>query len=221
MRQLSLDHFNSEIQAMITNWHDNLDSNLDDLVNVDGEEGDFGIIVYRGTDRDGNKDVHLSTEYIKGGDVETVVLTLAGCDVVQKLIQDHYQSALRKQLEQLVDPGIMYNMKIGWVKEAEADHEKYKDMATKINNWGKQQNMPMTVTEGQPFAFCGEYFLAEIEGDQVRLICRTLRTYLAWYEVVDGAISPLYPSGTWKQWLQAFRTHNFVPQDCENENYPK
>jgi hypothetical protein len=123
MSQVHLDYQHTLNEA-IEKWVDTLTSNNDDYVYVDGEEGDFGIVRYFGTDVDGNNDQHMMTEYIHGGDIEHSYYTLAGADMVQKIMRENFETALRKSLEASLDPGRSGDLFPGFVADFKSSERK-------------------------------------------------------------------------------------------------
>ncbi len=75
------------LQAPIEAWEDTLETNHDDYVFVDGEEGDFGIVQYFGTGSDGKTKQLLLVKYVHGGDVENTYFTEEGALVFQELLR--------------------------------------------------------------------------------------------------------------------------------------
>lgn len=147
---LGLDsHLNEKVQ----NWLDTLEANHDDFVVVDNEEGDFGMVRYFGTDLDGNQNVHLATKYVEGGDLEDFFYTLAGGDMVQKIMREHFNAVLQKRLESTLDPGQYGGMSAGFVKA-------YADAEAKMQSMGKE--VTAVLHEGTDWLFPEQFVAGEI-----------------------------------------------------------
>lgn len=127
-------HYGSSLDEAVAKWADTLTTNNDDYVYVDGEEGDFGVVRFFGTDIDGNENVHMATQYIHGGDIEHDFYTLAGADMVQKIMRENFETALRHSLEESLDPGRSGNLVVGFVKDFEAAQEKVKELGGKVES---------------------------------------------------------------------------------------
>lgn len=115
-------NLDSGMHEILEAWENKLTPNHDDYVSVDGEEGDFGVIRFFGSDVDGVANVHLMTEYVQPGDSVTKYYTPAGADVVQKMVRANIETILRKSLEASLDPGEVDDMYVGFT----SDYEKAK-----------------------------------------------------------------------------------------------
>lgn len=126
-------YYGNALDEAVSKWADTLTTNNDDYVYVDGEEGDFGIVRYFGTDIDGNENVHMATQYIHGGDIEHDYYTPAGADMVQKIMRENFETALRKSLEESLDPGRSGDMTVGFVKAFEDAQKKIKELGKQVD----------------------------------------------------------------------------------------
>lgn len=66
--------------SVLETWHDFLDNDYSELIHVDGEEGDFGIVKHF------DKTVLMMVTYVKGGDVESSYYTAEGIAKVKQLL---------------------------------------------------------------------------------------------------------------------------------------
>jgi hypothetical protein len=144
MAQVHL-YYDRKLDEIVEAWADSLTPNNEDFVFVDGEEGDFGVIRFFGKDLDGNENVHMITQYIRGGDVEQSYYTLAGADIVQKIMRENFETVLRRELEENLDPGHDGGMSVGFVKA-------FEDATKKMVEIGKEVHAELHVrwVEGFP-----------------------------------------------------------------------
>jgi len=164
-------HYGNMLDEAVAKWADTLTTNNDDYVYVDGEEGDFGVVRYFGTDIDGNENVHMATQYIHGGDIEHDYYTLAGADMVQKIMRENFETALRRSLEESLDPGRSGNMVVGFVKDFEAAQEKVKELGGKVEaelhqRWGDL--FPDYIEDRMIFKYGFKYFQAYVIQPEMR-----------------------------------------------------
>lgn len=131
MSQVHLYH-DRKMDELVEAWVDTLTPNNDDFVFVDGEEGDFGVVRFFGTDIDGKENVHMITQYIKGGDVEQSYYTPDGADMVQKIMRANFETLLRHELEANLDPGHDGGMSAGFVKAYEEAEKKMKELGKEV-----------------------------------------------------------------------------------------
>lgn len=152
MSQVHLYH-DRKMDELVEAWVDTLTPNNDDFVFVDGEEGDFGVVRFFGTDLDGNENVHMITQYIRGGDVEQSYYTQAGADMVQKIMRENFETVLRRELEENLDPGHDDGMSVGFVKSFEAATKKMVELGKEVEAVLHQR--------------CGDLFPEYIEDRQI------------------------------------------------------
>lgn len=155
MSQVHLYH-DRKLDELVEAWVDTLTTNNDDYVYVDGEEGDFGIVRFHGTDLDGNENVHMITQYIRGGDVEQRYYTLAGADMVQKIMRENFETLLRRELEANLDPGHDGGMSVGFVKAFEDATKKMVELGKEVTaelhvRWA--EGFPEYIEDRQIFKF--------------------------------------------------------------------
>jgi hypothetical protein len=75
----------SALSAPVEKWEDSLETNHDDYVYVDGEEGDYGIVSYFGPDANGAS-VRMMVKYVHGGDDENTYYTQDGIDHILNVV---------------------------------------------------------------------------------------------------------------------------------------
>jgi hypothetical protein len=163
MTQIHMD-IGNDLGQELEKWEDSLKSNYDDFVVVDNEEGDFGVIRYLGTDVDGNENAHLITKYVHGGDQEESFYTLAGADVVQKLMREHFEATLRRNLERSLDPGSHGKLRVGFIQAFKEAEEKRESQGLKIeaelhDRWAEL--FPKSLVDGGLYKYGFKYFEAK------------------------------------------------------------
>lgn len=164
MSQVHLYH-DRKMDELVEAWVDTLTTNNDDYVYVDGEEGDFGIVRFHGTDLDGNENVHMITHYNRGGDIEQSYYTPAGADMVQKIMRENFETLLRRELEANLDPGHDGGMSVGFVKAYEEAEKKMKELGKEVTavlhqRWG--DIFPEYIEDRQIFKFGFKLFQAYV-----------------------------------------------------------
>jgi hypothetical protein len=92
------------LKAPIEAWEDTLETNHDDYVYVDGEEGDFGIVQYFGTGSDGKTKQLLLVKYVHGGDVENTYFTEEGALVFQAMLSEKMPHAILAAIQENMNP---------------------------------------------------------------------------------------------------------------------
>ncbi|MFA7287155.1 MAG: hypothetical protein WC052_05835 [Patescibacteria group bacterium] len=83
----------SAMAEMVEAWENSLETNHDDFVVVDNEEGDYGIIRYMDTNG-----VEMLTKVVQGGDIENTYFTAAGVVAMRKMMQDNFNDMLEAAL---------------------------------------------------------------------------------------------------------------------------
>lgn len=164
MSQVHLYH-DRKMDELVEAWVDTLTTNNDDYVYVDGEEGDFGIVRFHGTDLDGNENVHMITHYNRGGDVEQSYYTPAGADMVQKIMRENFETLLRRELEANLDPGHDGGMSVGFVKAFEDATKKMVELGKEVEaelhvRWS--EGFPEHIEDRQIFKFGFKLFQAYV-----------------------------------------------------------
>ncbi len=207
------------INELVDNWLDTLSPNYKDFVVIDNEESDFGVIVYTGVDVNGVENVHLATAYVKGGDEGTTALTDAGIVIVEKIIKENYERLLKTELENIRDPGSMYNMRIGMVADYEADCIQFSERAIEVE-LPHTDNLPTEIKDGDVLKVYGDFYVADVNDAGVRFISKRMRRYLTGYIVKRGATDFL-PRLPWKEWLKMIKNYSLIAKDCPNEDYPQ
>ena len=120
-------NFGFSLNEVLTKWADTLEANSDDLLYVDGEEGDCGTIRYYETVANGEK-VHLLTEYINQGDSRDLRITQAGLLRVERVALKAFVSNFPNTLDNYVDTGKVDRVVRGEVATAYAADAKLKDL---------------------------------------------------------------------------------------------
>jgi hypothetical protein len=164
MAQVHL-YYDRKLDEIVEAWADSLTPNNEDFVFVDGEEGDFGVIRFFGKDLDGNENVHMITQYIRGGDVEQSYYTLAGADIVQKIMRENFETVLRRELEENLDPGQDGGMSVGFVKAYEEAEQQRLLSGKEIEATLHQrcdQLFPDYFEDGQIFKYGFKLFVAHV-----------------------------------------------------------
>uniref|UniRef100_A0AB39CEW1 Uncharacterized protein n=1 Tax=Pseudomonas phage HRDY3 TaxID=3236930 RepID=A0AB39CEW1_9VIRU len=164
MTEVRLD-YDEKLREIISKWEDSLDSNHDDYESVDGEEGDFGIVRYYGLDVDGNANVHLMTKYVHGGDSEDSYYTLAGAEMVQKIIRQNFEAALRRSLEDSLDPGTSRGMFHGWRAEMEKAAQLMDQQKRKFGgelHLGYEELFPKEIEDGAIYRVGYKHYVAKV-----------------------------------------------------------
>jgi hypothetical protein len=107
------------LNAPIEAWENSLETNDDDYVVVDNEEGDFGILSYFGPNASG-ENVRMMVKYVHGGDNENTYYTQEGIDHIRNvLLGDLLTSAFMTALLGELDPVEGENgLRIGVIKAA-------------------------------------------------------------------------------------------------------
>ena len=214
----------SDLNEVIAKWEDSLESNYDDFVVIDNEEGDFGIIRYFGADVDGTPNVHLMTKYVHGGDQEESYYTPAGADIVQKLMRLNFETVLRRKLEQNLDPGISGKMEVGFVQAFKEAEEKRislgKELIAQIHS-RYEELFPKELVDGGIYRYGFKYFVVEKVSDEqnaerftfVNLINSNQALAISPKLIIEQAGSANYQfSGDHSEWLQAFVKGRVVVQ---------
>jgi len=165
MTEVRLD-YDEKLREIISKWEDSLEANYDDYEYVDGEEGDYGIIRYYGIDEYGNANVHLMTKYVHGGDHERSLYTMEGANMVQRIIQQNLEKALRESLEASLDPGESEGMFHGWkahTEEAARLIEKQgRRFVTNIFPGYDGHGMPKEMENGAVYRFGYKYYVCVV-----------------------------------------------------------
>lgn len=107
------------LNAPIEAWENSLETNDDDYVVVDNEEGDFGILSYFGPNASG-ENVRMMVKYVHGGDNENTYYTQEGIDHIRNvLLGDLLTTAFMTALLGELDPVEGENgLRIGVIKAA-------------------------------------------------------------------------------------------------------
>lgn len=79
----------SAMAEMVEAWENSLETNHDEFVVVDNEEGDYGIIRYM--DANG---VELMTKVVQGGDIEDTYFTTIGTAIVREMFLKNFEKML-------------------------------------------------------------------------------------------------------------------------------
>lgn len=216
---LDFSNLSYAVNELVDGWLDTLSPNYKDFVVIDNEESDFGVIVYTGVDNEGNADVHLATAYVKGGDTGTTALTDAGIVIVEKIIKENYERLLKTELENIRDPGSMYNLRIGMVADYEADCIQFSERAIEVE-LPHTDNLPIEIKDGDVLKMYGDFYVADVNDAGVRFLSKRMRKYLAGYEVEIGR-TEYTPRLPWGEWLKKIKHYSLVTKDCPNEDYPQ
>lgn len=163
MSQVHL-YYDRKLDELVEAWADTLTPNNEDFVFVDGEEGDFGIVRFFGTDIDGKENVHMITQYIKGGDVEQSYYTPDGADMVQKIMRANFETVLRRELEENLDPGQDDGMSVGFVAAYKKAEEKLATLGKEVEAVLFQRfvEFPDYIEDGMIFKYGFKLFEAHV-----------------------------------------------------------
>lgn len=100
-----------EMVSIVETWENTLETNDDDYIYVDGEEGDYGVVTHWGANAAGER-VMMLVQFIHGGDDENTYYTQEGVDAVCRLFSssaistDFVRKALMNQLAPVKEQGL-------------------------------------------------------------------------------------------------------------------
>lgn len=123
-------NFIPALNAPIEAWENTLETNDDDYVVVDNEEGDFGILSYFGPNASGEI-VRMMVKYVHGGDDENTYYTQEGIDHIRNvllgnLLATAFEAALVRELDPVEGEN---GLRIGVIKAAKDADAKAKEDA--------------------------------------------------------------------------------------------
>lgn len=196
------------LQAPIEAWEDTLETNHDDFVHVDGEEGDFGIVQYFGTGSDGKTQQLLMVKYVHGGDVENTYFTEEGALVFQEMLSVKMPLAILKAIQENMNPPdgekrsyCQVNMRIGQIKKEK------EIMATADAKYGplciadvQRQELPSNICNGAVIKYDNFYYTAYVNtAGKIMFWCDYGTEYL---RCGDAIYQP------YEKWWAAFKEWN-------------